>query len=169
MMKHYSIREGLLFIAAMILAACAPHPETVSQPVTESKFDAESEKEAIRKGFREITLAFNNHDATKVAAMMDKDFESWSGTPRGRTAVKKGLTEEFANQSDIQFNLVEEIGIVFLTQETAILKYRAEYTGMLDGEGKPLPPVKTLSADIVVKKDGKWVETAYFERPIEGR
>ena len=70
-------------------------------------------------------------------------------------------------QPDLQANMTEEIGIVFVTPDVAIHKYRYEITGRVDSDGKPLPPQKYLNARVLVKKNGKWLYTAVFARPIE--
>ena len=106
--------------------------------------------------------AYNKHDFKAFAALHVEDFENWDGTAKGRASLEKlTLPESF------EAKLLDEIGIVFVTPDVAIYKYRFEMTGDVDAEGKPLPPTKRLSARVFVKKNGKWLHAAAFARPIE--
>lgn len=62
---------------------------------------------------------------------------------------------------------LDEIGIVFVTPDVAIYKCRDEVTGGLDADGNPRQPEKRLAAAVYVKKNGKWLWTTWFSRPIQ--
>ncbi len=40
-------------------------------------------------------------------------------------------------------------------------------TGLVDEDGKPLPQLNWLGAWVMVKKNGKWLNAAFFSRPIQ--
>ncbi len=68
---------------------------------------------------------------------------------------------------DLRVKLLDDVGIVFVTPDVAIHKYRSESTGSIDDDGNPLPPSKSLIALIYAKKGDTWLVTARFTSPIE--
>jgi hypothetical protein len=62
---------------------------------------------------------------------------------------------------------LEEIGIIFFTPDVAVYKALMDNTGRVDEDGKPLPQVKWLAAVVMVKRNGQWLQAAWFTRPIE--
>ena len=89
------------------------------------------------------------------------------GSALGWGLICSKFIEGIARQKDVQASCLDEIGIVFVTPDVAIRKTRTEWTGMTDAEGKPLPSFKSLDAQVYVKRNGKWLRTAAFYRPIE--
>jgi ketosteroid isomerase-like protein len=106
------------------------------------------------------------HDAKAMAALVTEDYKSWDDTVKGRAALEKNMTELFEGQH-IHVKQLEEIGIIFVTPDVAIYKQRTVWTGWVDEDGKPTPPVKQLTANVYVKQSGKWLEAAWFSRDIE--
>jgi uncharacterized protein (TIGR02246 family) len=129
--------------------------------------DQAEDEAAIRKVVEHIYAALQKHDAKAYTALCSENFETWEGEARGRAAIEKHLSDVFTNAKDIQYKLLEEIGIVFVAPDVAIYKERHEITGSLDADGKPVPPGKRLTARVFVKKNGKWLFSANFARPIE--
>ena len=164
-MKRPMILAGVICIATLLLPACAPEPEPEAAP--EPVFDQAAEEAAIRKVLEQSLAAYNGHDAKAYAALLTENFENWEGDRKGRAATEKMLTERFERQKDRQAKLLDEIGIIFVTPDVAIFKMRGEFTGMLDADGKPLPPLKRLIAHVYVKKNSRWLRAAWFGRPIE--
>ena len=121
----------------------------------------------IREVVKQLFAAMGKHDAEAYVALCDEDFEMWEGDIKGHAATEKYLSGMFSDAKDIQFKLLDEIGIVFVTSDVAIYKHYDEVTGRLDDDGKSVPPFKRLSARVFVKKNGKWLYVAGFHRPIE--
>ncbi|GAI15834.1 unnamed protein product [marine sediment metagenome] len=143
-----------LGIAILSIGACA------------KKIDIEEDEVAIRKVLEQINAAFQNHDAEGMAALWDQSVESWNGSRKGAAQVKY-YADLFNLQPSIKSNHLEEIGIIFVTPDVAIYKALMDNTGLVDKEGKPRPQVKWLGAWVFNKKNGKWLNAAFFSRPIE--
>lgn len=131
-----------LGMAILSIGACA------------KKIDIEEDEAAIRKVWEQTNAAFNNHDAEGMAANRDKINENWSGNRKG-TAQTEYYSDLFKQQPRIKSNLLEEVGIIFVTPDVAIYKALMDNTGLVDEEGKPLPQLKWLGAWVFVKRDGK--------------
>lgn len=129
--------------------------------------DQAEDEASIRSATKQYVAAFNKHDAMAIAALVDEDCETWEGDIKGRAAMEETYVDIFANNEHVQYKLTDEIGIVFVTPEVAIYKHNDEITGALDADGKPLPPIKRLSAKLFVKKNGSWLWAAHFYRRIE--
>lgn len=107
------------------------------------------------------------HDAKAYAALCAENFETWEGDVKGPAAMGKAMSDIFAHSKDIQYTLLDEIGIVFVTPEVAIYKHHDKITGRLDDSGKSLTPYKRISARVFVRKNGKWLFASHFFRTIE--
>lgn len=129
--------------------------------------DQAEDEEAIKKVMEQLYAAANKHDVKGYMALCDEKFENWIGTIKGRDAFGKMISESWERQTDTQFKPLDEIGIVFVAADVAIYKLRDEVTGRLDVDGKPMGPVKRLMARVFVKKNGNWIQAAYFQRPTE--
>ncbi len=122
---------------------------------------------AVRKVVDQLIAAFNNHDAKGMGAHGDLSVgESWDGSGKW-TAENEGMADLFRRQPSIKNKLLEEIGIIFFTPDVAVYKALMDNTGMVDEDGKPLPQLKWLGAWVMVKRNGKWLNAAFFSRPIE--
>lgn len=128
--------------------------------------DQAEDEAAIRKVFEQTNAAFNNHDAEGMAAHWDKSIESWDGSRKGAAQVEY-YADLFKRQPSIKSNFLGEIGIIFVTPDVAVYKTRMDNTGLVDEDGKPRPQLKWLGAWVMVKKNGKWLNAAFFSRPIE--
>ena len=128
--------------------------------------DQAEDEAAIRKVWEQTNAAFNNHDAKGMAALWDQSVESWNGSRKGAAQVEY-YADLFKRQPRIQSGFVEEIGIIFVTPDVAVYKARMDNTGLVDEDGKLLPQLKWLGAWVMVKKNGKWLNAAFFSRPIE--
>lgn len=129
--------------------------------------DQSEDEAAIRKVREQQDAAFSNHDAKGMAAHLDPSAESWDGSLKGAAQLTAFYADMFKRQPDIKSDLLEEIGIIFLTPDVAVYKARRDNTGLIDKDGKPRPQLKWLGAWVMVKKDNKWLVAAFFSRPIE--
>jgi uncharacterized protein (TIGR02246 family) len=130
--------------------------------------DQAAEEAAIRKAMEENFATWNAKDVRTHAALYDEVAVPWEhGGKITKEGREKLLDTVFTKQKDAKAKITKEIGIVFLTPDVAIYKAYAERKGMVDGDGKAMPPSRGLGAWILVKKGGKWLFAASFHRPVE--
>jgi ketosteroid isomerase-like protein len=129
--------------------------------------DKAEDEAAIRKAVEQLFAAMHKHDAKAYGALCAENFETWEGDVKGRAAMEKLMSDTFATAKDIQFELLDEIGIVFAAPDVAIYKHTDKITGALDDDEEPLPPFKRLSARVFVKQNGNWLFATHFYRTIE--
>jgi ketosteroid isomerase-like protein len=157
------VKNILIFVACLVVAflpSCNSAPR--SEAVPEPQFDQNAEEAAIRTVLEQLLTAYNNHDAKTYVSLLTETHESWEGGLKGRAAWERYLTEYFEDQEGTKANPGEEIGLFFVTPEVAIYKGRAEFTGDIDEDGKPLPATRTLVAMVFVKKNEKWLRAAWL-------
>ena len=122
---------------------------------------------AIRKVVEQNQAAFNNHDPRGMGALAEISLgENWDGSYKW-TAEADNMVDLWKRQPSIQNHILEEIGIIFFTPDVAVYKALMDNTGRVDEDGKPLPQVKWLAAVVMVKRNGQWLQAAWFTRPIE--
>ncbi len=155
-----------LTLSSILWAACTPAPESNPAVAPGPETFIKADEAAVREVVGRIIAAYNRQDAKTYADSSAEDRENWEGNRKGRATLEKSLETIFARQKDLQYRFIEEIGLIFATPDVAIYKYRGERAGGLDGEGRPRPPREVLSASIMVKRNGRWLEGAYFSRPI---
>ena len=121
-----------------------------------------ADEAAIREAAEQIRETTNKGDIKSHLDLYADPFENFedSSDRAAHQQTHDGL-------KDLRQKLLADGGIVFLTPDVAIHKFRQESTGLIDDDGNPLPPSKSLVAFIYVKKGDKWLMTARFTRPIE--
>ena len=124
--------------------------------------DQAADEAAIREATRQIVETTNTRDIRGHLDLYADPYENIEGSV-GRAAHQQ--THE--RLKDLRVKLLDDVGIVFVTPDVAIHKYRSEATGSLDDDGNPLPPSKSLIALIYAKNGDEWLVTARFTRPIE--
>ena len=124
-----------------------------------------ADEAAIRKAMEQLDEAYRLRDGQMFGALMAEDFENWLGTDKGRDINVKISLEGLKSQPHVQYKRSAEVGIVFVSDDVALYKAHWEFTGMVDADGKALPPMKLLGACVMVKRDGKWLMAAFFSRP----
>ena len=129
--------------------------------------DQAADEAAIRKAFEEYLSVFNTHDTTAIGALHDDTFEHWKGIYKGKDGAVKSHEDMFSRQKDWRIEVVDEIGLVFVTPNVAIYKLRCQTSGIVDANGNGLPPIKFLQAIVYVKRDMQWLRAATFSRDIE--
>jgi ketosteroid isomerase-like protein len=122
---------------------------------------------AIRKVLEQTYIFANKHDAKAMSAQFADDFEVWNGSTKGPVEYGKYLFVMWERHKDVQYKLLDEIGIIFVTPDVAIYKVREEVKGELNADGRPQAPRRRLAARVLVKRNGKWVYAASFYRTIE--
>jgi hypothetical protein len=68
---------------------------------------------------------------------------------------------------DIKVELLEDLGVVFLTPDVAVHKFYEGGSGWLDEDGNPTPPGKGLRALTYIRNNGTWVRGAMCWRREE--
>ena len=163
-MKHLIVQLGAICLAFILLPSCAPAPETEVEAALDPRFDQEAEEAAIRKFVVDVFAAFNRHDA-KALAELEEHYIDFTGTISHEEALKR-YDEAFANYRDVHVELVKEIGIDFLKPDVAIQRRVTRMSASSGPDGKPVPPSYGLRASVLMKKNGKWVLAANFERDM---
>lgn len=154
---------GVICLAAMLLPACAPPPESAPEP----KVDLKAEEEALRKFLDEVRVAYTNRDSKAMAGMFDETMMTLSGFRKGREAIEEFWANFLGSLGNTQINILEEISLEFVTPEVAIYQTRIEFTNQPpDADGNPQPPQEYFAANVYVKRDGLWLRKGAFLRSI---
>jgi uncharacterized protein (TIGR02246 family) len=157
-MKRLSLLMGVIYLA-FNLPACAPAPEP--------EVDLRAEERALREVAQEVLVAYANRDSKAMVDMCDEPFLNLGTVFRGRERMQATFEAFFAGLGATQLNVIEEIGLEFITPEVAILITRFEFNNRPpDADGNPQPPEQYYDANVYVKKDGRWLRKAAFLRPI---
>jgi uncharacterized protein (TIGR02246 family) len=164
-MKRLVILGMAICVASILLPACAPAPEPEPEP--EPVVDLQAEEAAIRALPEQAATAMNNHDAKAIATLVVEDYETWNGEVKGIADYEQYYVDFFETQKDVQYEILEEIGLIFLTPDVAIYKARGKFSNQVDDEGKTTPPQQYLHAWVVVKQNGEWRVAALFSSPEE--
>ena len=142
--------------------SCQKAEEVAEEPAV----DIEAEKAAIRETIKTALEGLNNHDIQTHLSTLTEDFETWSR--RGdKTTREKNFTELWEWQKNAKYNVIEELGITFISPDVALYKARCESTGEVEEDGTPIPRNEWQGVWIFAKKGGKWLIPAWFTRPIE--
>ena len=128
--------------------------------------DRAKDEAAIRKVVEQVNTIHNRHEVEPLVALFDETVENWTGTTRGRAAYEKAIAGLFEREGHRLQKEVEEVGIVFVTDDVAIYKSRRQVIGEIDSAGKELPPQTVNLARIFVKRDDRWLLSAWFAMPV---
>ena len=88
--------------------------------------DQAADEAAIRAAYEKFISAFNKNDAKAIADLQDESFEYWNGEAKGKAGAAKSYENRFKNQKGLHVELLDEIGIVFVTPTVALHKMRCE-------------------------------------------
>jgi ketosteroid isomerase-like protein len=135
-----------------------------SVPATAERTQDEA---AIRKVLEQTYVFANKHDAKAFSAQFGDDFEVWNGSTKGPVEYGKYMSDMWERHKNVQYKLLDEIGIIFVTPDVAIYKVQEEVTGELNADGRPQSPRRRLAARVLVKRNGNWLYAASFYRTIE--
>ncbi len=129
--------------------------------------DRAKEEAAIREVVEQINTIHNRHEVEPLVALFDETVENWTGEIRGRAAYEKAIAGLFEREGKRLQKEVEEVGIVFVTDDVAIYKSRRQVTGEVDSAGNELPPQTVKLARIFVKREDRWFLSAWFAMPVD--
>jgi len=129
--------------------------------------DRAKDEAAIREVVEQINTIHNRHEVEPLVALFDETVENWTGSIRGRAAYEKAIAGLFAREADRLQEELEEVGILFVTDDVAVYKSRRQVTGEVDSAGKELPPQTVNLARIFVKREGRWFLAAWFAMPVD--
>ena len=118
---------------------------------------------AIRKQIEQYQEAWNNHDATALAAHFDLDGDQiLPGRPivSGRADLEKRWREHFSGMAQGRRITLTVDSIRFLKPDVAIINTSAEFTGGRDPEGREIPPGQDRGTWVIIKKGDQWLLTA---------
>lgn len=117
----------------------------------------------IRRFLLERIEAFNRHERPQAAVYTsDADFVNVYGMWRKGPAEIEGRQKERMETvlKDAKIALID-LRIRFVKSDVAIVHQLHEMSGMLDSEGKTMPPHRELGIRVMVKEHGKWLTTAF--------
>ncbi len=160
-------------IAIAILAAGFFSVPRGSEAGEKSQTQVHSEDEkAIKRLVLERNERFNNHGAPLPASFtQDADFVNVYGMwRRGPVEIESRQKERMETVlKDAKITLLD-LRIRFIRPDVAIVHETHEMSGMLNDDGKTMPPHRELSIRVVVKEQGKWLITAFHNtivRPVK--
>jgi len=136
-----------------------------------SRVNAQTQEDeaAIRQAVATMTSAFNTRDdqATAGLTTTDADFVTvtgkWSKSSADYIASRRARFATALKNASIR---VIDIKIRFLKPDVALAHVTHEIRGMLDGDGKALPPHTELSLRVFVREHGKWLMTAFHNTTV---
>jgi uncharacterized protein (TIGR02246 family) len=133
-------------------------PDAVAQTKKHPKDEA-----VIRRFLLERVEAFNRHEGPQAAVYTpDADFVNVYGMWRKGPAEIEGRQKERMGTvlRNAKITLID-LRIRFIRPDVAIVHQKHEMSGMLDAEGKTMPPHQELGVRVMVKEHGKWLTTAF--------
>ncbi len=144
----------------------------IGLPVSAQIKGRSEDEAAIKKLLLDRIESFNRHEGPQAAAYTsDADFVNVYGMWR------KGAAEIEARQKERMETVLKEAKITlldlrirFVRPDVAIVHQMHEMSGMLDSEGKKMPPHRELSIRVLLKEHGEWLTTAFHNtivRPVE--
>jgi len=157
--KKEVVMRTVLVLVVLVALSVAISPAVEAQST--------ADEAAVRKATEQWFAALNARDAKAAAALTDEINENWAGEVKGRAAREESLRTRFERMPDAQDEMLEDMGVVFVTPDVAVHKFGERHLGRLDADGKPLQPVSGWRAHVYVKKSGRWLRAAQFWRVVE--
>jgi uncharacterized protein (TIGR02246 family) len=137
--------------------------------MSRSQYNHEDE-EAIKKVIMEMTDAFNEHDAKRLAQVYtaNADLVNVYGTwLNGAAAIEKGLSAMFENIIKGATLKTLDIKIRFINPGVAIGHVTNELREEAGPNGQKTPPQHERSLRIFVKDSSKWQVAAFHNTIVE--
>ena len=153
-----AVQIGLTRVAAVAaLLAC-------SVPCWSQNPSATPEEGAIKQVIAQTTAAFNKHDAVAFARLYtsDADLVSVRGEwMHGTAEIERGLSRIFETRAKHAILTPVEVRVAVIRPDVAVAHVINELSGLVDAEGRALPPHRELSIRVFVKDDGAWRVRAF--------
>jgi len=143
---------------AILATVCFGVPDGMAQTQKHSKDEA-----IIRRFLLERIEAFNRHEGPQAAVYTsDADFVNVYGMWRKGPAEIEGRQKERMETvlKNAKITLID-LRIRFVRPDVAIVHQKHEMSGMLDAEGRTMPPHQELGIRVMVKEHGQWLTTAF--------
>ncbi len=137
--------------------------------VSQINAQTQEDEAAIRQAVATLTTAFNTRDDQAAAGLTttDADFVTVTGNwSKGSADYLAARRARFATALKNASIRVVDIRIRFLRPDVALAHVTHEIRGMLDGDGKELPPHTELSLRVFVREHGKWLMTAFHNTTV---
>jgi uncharacterized protein (TIGR02246 family) len=143
---------------AILATVCFGVPDGMAQTQKHSK-----DEDIIRRFLLERIEAFNRHEGPQAAVYTsDADFVNVYGMWRKGPAEIEGRQKERMETvlKNAKITLID-LRIRFVRPDVAIVHQKHEMSGMLDAEGRTMPPHQELGIRVMVKEHGQWLTTAF--------
>lgn len=131
--------------------------------------DAQADEEAIRKVIHDGIETFNRHDAKAGMAFFTEDadfvtvYGKWS---KGVAEIERSRQQRF--ETALKHAKIEliDLRVRFIEPDVAIAHETHDLSGMLGPDDKPLPTMRELSIRVLVKRNGRWLVTAFHNTVV---
>jgi uncharacterized protein (TIGR02246 family) len=125
---------------------------------------AGEDEDAIMKVIAQTTEAFNKHDAVAFARFYTSDADlvtvrgEWM---KGGAEIERGLSRIFQARAKHATLRPVEVRVGAIRGDVAVAHVINELSGLVDPEGRTLPPHRELSIRVFVKDGGVWRVRAF--------
>jgi uncharacterized protein (TIGR02246 family) len=125
---------------------------------------AGEDEDAIMKVIVQTTEAFNKHDAVAFARFYTSDADlvtvrgEWM---KGGAEIERGLSRIFQARAKHATLRPVEVRVRVIRPDVAVAHVINELSGLVDPEGRTLPPHRELSIRVFVKDGGVWRVRAF--------
>jgi len=137
--------------------------------VSQINAQTQDDEGAIRQAVATMTTAFNTRDDQATASLTTTNVDfvtvtgNWSKSSADYIAARRARFATALKNASIR---VIDIKIRFLKPDVALAHVTHEIRGMLDADGKELPPHTELSLRVFVREHGKWLMTAFHNTAV---
>ena len=117
---------------------------------------------AIRQAIADMTAAFNRHSTITPLVAEDADLVTVLGMwSKGAAEIDRNRRRRFETALKDASVTTLDVRVRFIKPDVAVAHVTQEMKGMLDSDGAKLPLHRELSTRVFVKKDGRWLLTAF--------
>jgi hypothetical protein len=127
--------------------------------------DQSADVTAIREIMKKSIEGLNTHDIEMHLSTITMEYNVWSGRKKHQDR-EESLKKYWQIQKNVNYRLVKENTINFITPEVTVYNARFESSGQVDKDGATIPTDEWQGVWILTKKDGKWLISAWFSRSV---
>jgi uncharacterized protein (TIGR02246 family) len=117
------------------------------------------EKQMLYEHYGRFTAAWNRNDPQVMVEFWAEDGDHFATDGRiaeGRDAVRQLFADQLSHEyRGTKLSLTID-SLRFLSPQAVIVNGQFEISGIADGKGGTLPPVRGLHTDIWILEDGQW-------------